>query len=159
MDYTKKLEDLITILKDKKILFSEMTKLTKGQTDSISEDGVDMLTRLISEKEGILQQIIDLDDKFKSSYDSLKTELGVDSLEKSNDLPRYLLVELKKETKEILDMIHEISEIDKVNKKMAQELKDNLASEIKKINILKQTNGAYFGKSSYQGSYFIDSKK
>lgn len=159
MDSTNKLEYLIQLLKDKKKLFSEMMDLTKEQSDSITESGVDTLTRLINEKGSLIIRINELDDEFKSSYDSLKTELGVESLDMSKDLPKSLLVELKEETKAILDMIHEISEVDKVNRKRAQELKDSFASEIKKINLQKQTTGAYYGKPIQQGSYYFDSKK
>lgn len=160
MDSIEKLGDLVSMLKEKKALLSEINSLTALQKDSINEEDVDKLTLLISEKDVLIKRIVKIDDEFKVAYDGLKAELGVDSLEKSDILPRTLLIELKESTGDILNTIEHINEIDTENRKNAQVLKDKFATEIRRVNSSKQATGAYFNKSSgFQNSYFIDSKK
>jgi len=160
MDSVKKLKDIIEYLKTKKTLLYEMKDLTTQQTDSITKEDVETLSTLIGKKDDLIKRIMEIDNSFKSAYDSLKAELGVVSLDKSDALPKTLLVELKEQTKEILDLIGDITKIDDDNKKNAQIFKESLANKIRKINNTKQAYHAYFGKSTiFQGSYFIDSKK
>jgi FlgN protein. len=160
MDSVSKLKEIIELIKTKKTLLKEMKDLTDKQTDCISKEDVDDLTALIAQKEGIIKHIMEVDDSFKNTYDDLKAELGVESLDKSGILPKALLAELKEQTEEIMVLIDETIKIDEENKKNAQILKDNFAKEISKINNSKKATGAYYGKSAiFQNSYFIDSKK
>jgi FlgN protein. len=160
MDAVNKLKGIIELIKTKKTLLYEMKDLSEKQTDSISKEDVDKLAALIASKDGVIKRIMEVDDSFKSAYESLKTELGVESLDKTDKLPISLLAELKEQTKEVMDLIEDIIKADEENKKNAQILKDNIAKEIKKINNTKKATGAYFGKSAiFQNSYYIDSKK
>lgn len=158
MDATSKLIRLIELLKDKKKLLSEMKELTKSQKDNITEDKIESLNDIIGEKGTIIKKIDEIDEEFSSIYNSLKDMLKVSSLEQAEVLPRNLLTELKDNTKEVTGLLGEIAAIDDENRKMAKELKDSLAAEIKKINNSKQANAIYRSNTSFQGSYFIDKK-
>lgn len=159
MNSIDKLENLISSLKKKNSLLLEMLAITKAEANSIEKDDTDSLNKLLTQKNSIIQSIDILDEAFNNEYNALKKELKVGSLEQASELPRDLLAELKKETKGIFELIKEISDIHEANKQKAKEIKNDLATEIKKINNSMQATNAYRGNSQFQGSYFIDKKK
>lgn len=155
----EKLNELIDILAAKRRKLEVMLENTKRQAESITTDSIDELQFLLEKRELCIKEIDSLDDNFKNIYDSLKTQLGVSSLEQSLLLPREKLRELQTGTQGVIDLLKEIQAIEVTNAKKAREIKEELAQEIKKINNSKRVNVAYNYGNSLSQSHFIDTKE
>ena len=153
------IERLNEILRKKKILLQDILVLTKNQSQTITEDGIESLQKLISDKQLKIDEIDKLDDEFSVYFHRLKTVLNVSSLDELSVSGVAGAKQLRGLTKDILKLIADISEIEKQNNRNSKELLGQLGSEIKKINQGKKVNNAYIPNMPNTVSYFIDKKK
>lgn len=161
MDATteKYMERLIDILKKKHVLLRSILSLTKAQYSHINEDSVEKLQKLIDEKQHVIDDINKLDDEFDIYFSRLKTNLKINSLDELNAAGIEGAKHLKEITAEIINLIMEISEMEKENRQKSKELLDILGEEIKKINQGKKVSATYTSKPINIPAYFIDKKK
>ncbi len=158
------IEILNGLLSKKKAILLDILTLTGAQSDAITEDGMDRLDRLIKEKQLKIDEIDKLDEEFEANCKKLKASLGISSLDQL-DAERLGgdaikgAKRLKSQTTEILDVIRNISEMEKVNGLKSKRLLDHFGSEIKKINQGKKANNAYKSGPYNVPSYFVDKKK
>jgi len=160
----KYIERLNELLLKKKALFGEILALTQAQTDVITEDGLDSLKELINKKQLKIDSIDKLNEEFEIYYSRLKDTLGISDMQQLDTakLSGEALTgakRLKALTAEIMDVIRQISEIEKVNSKKSIDLREQLGNEIKKINQSKKVNNAYNPEPYNAPSYFLDKKK
>ncbi len=160
----KYIERLNELLLKKKALFSEILELTNAQTGVITEDGLDSLNELINKKQQKIDNIDKLNEEFEIYYSRFKAVLGISNLEQLDTagLGEAALTgakRLKALTAEITDVITQISEIEKVNSKKSNDLREQLGKEIKRINQGKKVNNAYNPEPFNTPSYFLDKKK
>jgi len=160
----KYIESLNELLLKKKALLSEILTLTQAQTEVITEDGLDSLNELIDKKQLRIDSIEKLNEEFEIYYSRLKDTLGISNMQQLDaaGLGGTTLAgakRLKALTAEIMDVITQISEIEKVNSKKSNELLEHLGKEIRKINQSKKMNNAYNPQPYSTPSYFMDKKK
>ncbi len=160
----KYIERLNELLLKKKALLSEILTLTQTQTGVITEEGLDSLNELINNKQLKIDSIDKLNEEFEIYYSRFKAALGISNLEQLDaaglgGAASTGARRLKGLTAEIMDLIRQISEIEKVNSKKSNELREQLGKELKKINQGKKVNNAYNPEPYNTPSYFLDKKK
>lgn len=155
----KYIDRLIGILSKKKGLLEDILSLTEAQTNAISEDSIDVLDNLIDHKQLKIYDINKLDEEFEVYFSRLKSTQRISSL---NELDMTAIAgakELKAITAEIVQIISNISSLEKQNSKKSNELLGQLGGEIKKINQNIKVNNVYSPNQAKAPSYFIDKKK
>lgn len=155
----KYMQRLIDLLKKKHVLLRSILSLTQAQASQINEDSIEKLTGLIDEKQHVIDDINKLDDEFNVYFTRLKTTLKINSVEELNASGIEGARHLKEITAGIINLINEISELEKTNSKSSQELLNKLGSEIRKINQSKKVNTVYTARPINTSAYFIDKKK
>lgn len=160
----KYIERLKELLLKKKALLLDVLTLTQAQTEAITEDSLESLDNLLNSKQLKIDAINKLDEEFGTYYQRLKSIMGISRLEqldvaKLDGDSSKGAKQLKDLTAELLDIIRNISEIEKVNSQKCSKLLEQFGSEIKKINQGKKTNNAYNTGSVVAPSYFLDKKK
>lgn len=158
------MERLNKLLQNKKALLLDILSLTRQQSGVISEDGLDSLNKLIDDKQKKIDAIDKLDDEFNAHYSKLKTVMGITGLDqldasKIEGDAAINAIRLKTLTADILDIIRDISGIEKENSKKSAKLLEKFGNEIKKLNQSKKVNNAYTSGNFDSLSYFIDKKK
>lgn len=158
---------LVEVSGRKYSLLTDMLDLTKRQTASINEDDLDVLQKIIDDKQAIINSIDKLDDEFEACFKKLKSELKIDRLDelkdRLGDLKNFSAIERLGELQEIIAKImhltREISEIEKINGEKAKDLFEKLGSEIEKINQARMLKSAYSPQMPKPPSFFIDKKR
>lgn len=146
---------------DKKyILLQDMVLLTQEQSNTITEEGLYELEKLVSCKQLKIDEIDKLDEEFNVYFQRLKHELKVNSLEEAQTSGIIGVKELQEAVKDVKDLIVEIMNLEKANSEKTKNLLDLLGDEIKKVSVGKAANSAYkIGQNTRQPSYFMDQKK
>lgn len=154
------IEKMTELLEKKKQLLHEMLTLTKAQTSVIAAESLDKLQKLVEDKQGVIDRINVLDDEFTAYMDKLKSAVGISKLD-DIDVSRFpAAVRLKQGVSGVLDLVREISEIEKVNSVKSNKLLEQLGSQIQKINQGKKINNAYNSQNAAgASSFFLDKKK
>jgi uncharacterized phage infection (PIP) family protein YhgE len=138
----------------------ELILLTRAQTEAISEEGMEGLEKLIDEKQVRIDEINKLDRDFRVYVDLLKQKLGVNKLDEINNPGLIGLKELKQITGQIVELINEISALEKENNEKAKNLLDDLGAKIRQIREGKKLNNVYnAGTGVIPPAYFVDKKK
>ena len=152
-----RINKIIKLSQEKKILLIEILSLTKKQKDLIEEDNIDDLGIVLIDKENLMNKIDLLDKDFLSLYNSIKSDEGIDSLDKIDIRKFDNLKSLKDIVSEINKILEDISSIDRENKKNMKSNIDKVKLNIKQV---KKGKKAYKGYN-YEGvaSMLIDEKK
>jgi hypothetical protein len=140
-------------------LLEEMLDLTKEQAQSLTEDGLEKLGKLVDIKQAKIDHINKLDDEFNVYFHRLKSELKIRSLDELKDPAIGGVKELKESISNVMRLLGEISQLEKRNNEGAKALLSDISSEIRKINAGKKVNSAYNPTQIQTSSYFIDKKK
>ena len=155
-EYIKRLMEV----SEKKLgLLEDMLNITKAQAESINEDGLESLEKLVNEKQTKIDAIDKLDEEFDVYFRRLKSELKVKSLDELSGLNIKGVKELQQTVGRIMGLIGDISGIEKQNNDKAKSLLGKFGDEIKTINQGKKMNSAYMPGPVKPPSYFIDKKK
>ncbi|WP_353092990.1 flagellar export chaperone FlgN [Tissierella praeacuta] len=153
-DNVKKMIELS--LKKKDILI-EILELTKTQASAIENDNMDKLSTILSEKEKLMEKIDILDRDFLSLYNAVKSEEGIDSLEKIN-IEKYANIKnLKEIVVEINTILNNISTLDRNNTIKMKSNVDKIKSDLKQVKEAKRAYKGYHYEAV--GSMLIDEKK
>jgi len=133
--------------------------ITKKQSTAIDNEDIDGLQSFVASKQKLIDSINKLDNEFQSKYLKLKDSLGIKSLE-NIDMSSYQGVdELKAVVGKIVDILNEISDIEKLNAKNAKVLLDRYAADIKNLSNGRKITSAYNPAPLNVPSYYIDKKK
>jgi len=145
---------------DKKYsLLKDILFITREQSQSINEDSIEALQKLVGEKQKKIDEIDKIDEVFNEYFQRLKQTLGIKSLDEAKGSEINGIGRLKDSIGAIMAVVKEISEIEKSNNKKAKEVLDSLANKIKQANLGKQLNNAYMPVPNMMPSYYIDKKK
>lgn len=160
--HEKYVERLIQISQKKLKLLQDMLLLTMAQAESINEDGVEALGKLISDKQEKIEEINRIDEEFGVYFYRFKKELKVKSLDEL-DLDNTAIKgarELKEVISEIMKLIKEISEFENRNNAKAKGLLKTFSDELVKLRQGKKITQVYNPAPTIPPpSYFIDKKK
>lgn len=133
--------------------------LTTSQTRNINDGDFKKLEKLIQAKQTQINCIEPLDERLNTIFLKLKDKLNIESMEQLNNKSVRGIRELKEETSKTLEIITEISLIEKQNNEMMLKLMEQNKREIKNIAHGKKAVSAYTHHSSDVPSYYIDKKK
>lgn len=153
-DNVKKMIELS--LKKKDILI-QILKLTTTQADTIENDNIDNLSKILIQKEKLMEEIDILDRDFLSLYNDIKSEEGIDNLEKIN-IEKYANIKsLKEIVTEINTILNDISMIDRNNTIKMKSNVDRIKSDLKQVKEVKRAYKGY----NYEAveSILIDEKQ
>ena len=153
-DNVKKMIELS--LKKKDILI-QILKLTTTQADTIENDNIYNLSKILIQKEKLMEEIDILDRDFLSLYNDIKSEEGIDNLEKIN-IEKYANIKsLKEIVTEINTILNDISMIDRNNTIKMKSNVDKVKSDLKQVKEVKRAYKGY----NYEAveSILIDEKQ
>lgn len=155
----KYIDRLLETSNKKYKLLQDMLVLTKAQSMTITEEGLEGLERVVDEKQAKIEDINKIDEEFNVYFQRLKHVLKIKSLDELQDPQTKGVKELKQVIGQIMGLLNEIYEIENQNNIKAKKLLDNFANEINKTNQGKKINSTYRADPIRQPSYFIDKKK
>ncbi len=155
----KYFDRMVEILDKKQLLLKDMLALTQAQTPVIKAEALDELERLINEKQQKIESIDKLDEEFSVYYERLKATANVKKLDDIDARAFPGAKALKERIGEILELVSNISQIEKSNNDKSKELHEQLGSQIKKINQGKRINNAYNPAPPNSTAFFVDKKK
>ncbi|HOJ12390.1 MAG TPA: flagellar protein FlgN [Clostridiales bacterium] len=153
------LKSMVEILKKKYDLLKEILDLSRSQTYAITDEEFETLEKLIHGKQTVINCIEPLDERFNALFLELKTRLDIKSMEQLNNKNIHGKKDLKEATSKILEIVAEISLIEKQNNEMMQKLMKKSKKEIKNIVQGKKALSAYISHPFNSPSYYIDKKK
>ncbi|HPD01285.1 MAG TPA: flagellar export chaperone FlgN [Acetivibrio sp.] len=162
MDITPEvyIERLIDISSKKDSCLNEILRLTMAQSEAIKEDGLEVLQKLIDDKQRKIEEINKADEDFNVYLTRLKQKLGISRLDEINNPGIKGVKELQEIISRIIKLVGKISEIENQNIERANNLLNDFGSNIKRINEGKRANNAYNNAYSLNApSYYIDKKK
>ncbi len=148
---------MIELSLGKKDILLQILELTKTQGNVIENDNMDDLSIILVKKEKLMEEIDVLDREFLSLYNGIKSEEGIDNLEKIN-IDKYTNIKsLKEIVVEINTILNDISAIDRNNTIKMKSNVDKIKSDLKQV---KEAKRAYKGYN-YEAaeSMLIDEKK
>lgn len=157
--YDMHIDRMLEISRKKYILLQDMLALTKNQAGAINEDGLEDLQKLIDEKQKCIEKIDRLDEEFNVYFRRFKSVMGVSRLSELDASGVKGARELQDVTGEILNLIREIGELEKLNNIKAENLFNHFGNEIKKINLGKKMNSVYVPKQQNPPAIYFDKKK
>ncbi len=151
---------LTEITLKKYYLLEEILCMTKAQSETINEDGINELGVLISGKQEKIDRIDKLDDQFEVYFKRLKQELGINNLAEADGKSLPGAKELQDVTGKVLGLLNEINEVEKSNNQKTVNLLNLFKGEIKSLNQAKKVNRAYHPVVATETpSYFINKKR
>jgi hypothetical protein len=150
---------LLNISTTKHGLLSDILDLTRTQTNTITEDGIEELGKIIARKQEKIDEINKLDEEFDVYFKRLKQLLNVKNLDELSGLKVEGVDKLQHIVKGIIDTVKEISLIEKQNRDKANALLNKLGEHLDTISKGKRMSSAYMQESVQTYSYFIDKKK
>jgi hypothetical protein len=109
----------------------------------VSEDSVEQLANVFSEKQEMIYEIDYLDRKFLNEFEGLKAAVGISSMEELRVGDNGRLADLRLNTSEIMDILKKIDALDqKVNQKIAK-LREDVAADLVRIRRQRHISGIY----------------
>ncbi|TYQ16856.1 UNVERIFIED_CONTAM: FlgN protein [Acetivibrio alkalicellulosi] len=151
---------MIEVSKKKQIVLQDILLLTMAQTEAIETDGMEGLERLLENKQKKIEVIDRLDLDFSTCFTKIKDIFNVESLEDAKMASIEGVNELKRSIEKILEILKEISGVEKQNSDKVKNIMTDLSGRIKRINQGKKVNSLYNGyDDESSSSYFIDKKK
>jgi hypothetical protein len=153
---------LIEVSTLKQNILVEIEELTQKQSDSIHDDDIDSLEKLVQQKQIKIDEMIKLDEQFEVYFMRMKFELKIKSLDEvtDNHVSVDLIKSLKELTSRILDLSKTIAEMERDNSAQLKNVMSVLQGEIVKLNQGRKINNIYSSSTvASKASYFIDKKK
>jgi hypothetical protein len=153
------IKSMVEVLKEKYKLLMDILQLTGSQTNAINNEEFETLEKLIHDKQIRINCIEPLDKRFNTIFLELKTELNIESMEQLNNKNIQGIKALKEATSKVIEIIAEISVIEKQNNEIMLKLMEKSKKEIKNITNGKKALSAYTPHPLNSPSYYIDKKK
>jgi len=153
----KKIDKIIKLSQDKKILLTEILKLTNKQKELIEKDNIDDLGIVLIDKEDLMNKIDVLDGEFLSIYNDIKLDENIESIDKIDPKKFKNIKSLKDIISEVNIILKDISSIDHENTKNMKLNIDQTKLNIKQVKKAKKAYNGYNYESIE--SMLIDEKK
>ncbi|NSW90485.1 MAG: flagellar protein FlgN [Firmicutes bacterium] len=153
------IKEMIEILWKKYALLRDILDLTSSQTNAITNEELEILEKLVQEKQTRIDSIEPLDKRFSALFLELKEKLKIKSIEQLGNRNLHGARDLKEVTSKVLEIIAEIGVIEKQNNEIMLKLMDKSKKQIKNIIHGRKALSAYTSSSLNSLSYYIDKKK
>ncbi|QQY80083.1 FlgN protein [Keratinibaculum paraultunense] len=153
----EKIDELVTISREKYKLLEDMCKYTIAQKEYIEKEDMDSLNELLDKKDTLIKKIDQLDISFLIIFSQVKKEEAVENIEQL-DIKKYPnLKELKDVVVEISSILMTLSLLDKEN---SENIKQKLKATKMELKRVREGQRAYKGYNKTEaGSMMIDEKK
>jgi len=153
------INELIDVSYEKKNIMKNILETVKLERKFIELQNIEAISRQNDLKLKYMIEIEKLDMKFYSSYNKLKANLSIDSIEKIN-IEKYPQVKkLKEVVRDILILTQEIKIADNQNILKLKGDKDNSVMKLKYVRQCKNVINAYRVYNNQVRSVFFDKKK
>lgn len=143
----------MNLLERKKILLDEMLDFTRKQTQAITEDSLEDLNDMVSHKQKIINEINRIDDSFEKEYESFKNNKNQNLEEETHNLK----VNVTQAVSEIINLIKQISILEKENQSKAKRLLEAFGNKASKVGKSLRSQSAY-SDNTQKPCYFINKK-
>lgn len=152
-----KIDELISLSREKNQLINEMYNFTKGQKEEIKKEDMDNLNKILDNKDNLIKEINKLDRTFLTIFSQIKKDENIENIDE-------LDVQLYPNLKELKDIVTEISSTLVAISLLDEENNNNIKKKIEetKMELRKVKDGqrAYKGYNvPMTGSILIDEKK
>ena len=147
-------------LKSKYGLLEKIFAWTKEQEKVLSEPELDMeaFENILDDKEGLIQQLLELDQGFERIYRKVKNEL-----EANKQIYKPRILEMQNLIRQNTDLGVKIQALEQKNKRKFDNLLAKQKQEIQGFRLNNRTTGRYIQHMANQHqegqSYFLDKKK
>ena len=149
--------NLIDLIESKHGYLKEIHLLTKQQTDAIENSDMSFLSLLIDEKQERIDFIRNIDAKFETITDDLKTVFGVKSLDEL-EVHCDDVLRLKESISSMMELLRQIVDLEADNREKIYRARDLLEVKMSNAKNGKRAIKQYGGVSGYTDSYFFDKK-
>lgn len=153
------INNLNQIIEQKLDLFSELYDITVMQQQDIDNNEADNIETLVQQKQLIIDKIDQLDQNFLKGYETLKTSLNLDKLEKTDTSKYPELRNLKESVERIMELAPEIMKLENNNREKLNAIFDKVKNELKQVKAGKKSIKAYEAAPVYNDGIYIDKKK
>lgn len=150
---------LIRLSDGKLQLLNSMYELTLDQEKALKDNNIDMLDKVIVEKQELIRRIDVLDKEFLEKYETVKRGIGFDKLEEITEEPVIGFKSLQLKIKQILDVLEKIRVVDESNIKRVKLNVEESKKQLKSVRVGKKAYSQYNKKPMEGASIFIDNKK
>lgn len=157
VDLERIIDNLIGLSENKYEYLDEIYLLTKQQTDAIEKTDMGFLSLLIDEKQERIDYVRNLDIKFESIVDDLKTLYEIKSLDELETESVNISI-LKNNISKIMNLLRNIVDLEAFNKDKILASKKALEEKMDNAKKGKKAIKQYGGVSTYTDSYFFDKK-
>lgn len=152
-----KIDELISLSREKNQLINEMYNFTKVQKEEIKKEDMDNLNKILDNKDNLIKEINKLDRTFLTIFSQIKKDENIENIDE-------LDVQLYPNLKELKDIVTEISSTLVAISLLDEENNNNIKKKIEetKMELRKVKDGqrAYKGYNvPMTGSILIDEKK
>jgi FlgN protein. len=158
MEADRYILELNRLLTEKQALLKEILELTRRQKEAISKDDLNKLEILLAKKQTRMNAVDKLDCQFLELSESLKNELGINSLEElaSKGIPGT--GELKASTSAVLDILREIKKIDDENIAAVEREMADVKRKLNQASNYRKVRSAYFRPGQATVNSLFDKK-
>lgn len=143
MSTEKIINELIDISKNKYRLLQILLGIEKKMNQSLQSFMTQSVIKQMDIKDKYIAEANNLDVKFYTCFDELKTNLGVDSIDKIDGTKYPRMKELKKIVGEILNIVEDIETISSKNFKIFKSSMDRMGNRLKGIKQGRKASAAY----------------
>lgn len=150
---------LLRLSEAKLVLVSNLLEITKEQREILHREEEEALEASLQKRQVVMGKIDVLDKEFLEKYNTVKKELGVESLQ---DFQGEFTPDLKALKEKITDIMKKIEETQLLDKSNTEKLRENMNKVQENIRTLKNNKKVVAGYKGYQGethSLFLDKKK
>ena len=149
--------NLISLAENKYEQLHDIYLLTQQQTNAIEESDIEALTELIDRKQQKIDLIVTFDSQFEAITDDIKTIYNVKSLDELEVESSNIII-LKDHISKITELLHQIIQIENINKEKINTAKDRLEVKMSKAQTGRTAVRQYSGVATYTDAVFFDKK-
>lgn len=153
----ERIEELISITKEKNKLLKEIYNVTAKQIKVIDAENLDGLTEVLNLKDNLMNRIDKLDLSFISIFSQIKKDNSVEDFDELDFKQYPNLKDLKEAVKEITSTLMAISLIDEKNIHNMKSKLEQTRSDLRKLKEGKRAHRGY--SATHSPSILIDKKK
>lgn len=153
------IDKMVDLLKIKNNKLLDILELTNKQSDAINSQDDGLLNMYIDQKQTVIDRIDEIDQVFLGHFNTLKTQLGIDSLDEIPAGKADGFKALKNEVNNNHKVIEQIISKEKENNIKIKAEYDDIKSKIKEISSGKKLTSAYEHRNTLADGVFIDKKK
>ena len=150
-------DNLISLAENKYEQLQDLYLLTEQQSNVIEESDMETLSYLIDKKQEKIDLIVAFDSQFEAITEDIKIIYEVKSLDEL-EVESSNIATLKETIRKITEILHQIIQIENINKDKMNSIKDKLEIKMSNAKTGRTAVKQYIGISNYSDAVFFDKK-